>query len=182
MLNFNIVKQASTGRWLEILPALGISGESLTGKHVPCPGCGGFDRFRFVGDENGKWFCGQGGDTTGGDGFDLIVHVGMTKWEALKAVAAYLGIGSEGDPGVKHRYLEAQKFARAGKLDELIEHECHVLMQVTGNRYRDQRLINDKRFQKARPAWRAMPQDVWDREILAAQRLQKALGERYGLR
>lgn len=181
MLNFNIVKQASTGRWLEILPVLGVNGESLTGRHVPCPCCGGLDRFRFVGDENGKWFCGQGGDTTGGDGFDLLVHAGMTKWEALRAVAAYLGIVADKTLEGKERFLEAKKGVRLGKLDELISHECHVLTQVTGNRYRDQQLASDARFKKVRPGWRAMPTEVWDREVLAAKRLMRAFGERYGL-
>ena len=35
------------GRWAAILPQLGVSPSALTGKHGPCPLCGGRDRFRF---------------------------------------------------------------------------------------------------------------------------------------
>ena len=54
------------GRWPDILRRLGIlSSAALAGKDVPCPMCGGHDRFRFSDKGFGRWFCrgcGQGGD------------------------------------------------------------------------------------------------------------------------
>ncbi len=53
-----------------------------------------------MGGADGKWFCSQGGATTGGDGIDLLCHVfGWSKSEALHAVAEYLGVGEK---SVKH--------------------------------------------------------------------------------
>jgi putative DNA primase/helicase len=54
------------GRWKEILPPLGISPSFLTGKHGPCPLCGGKDRFRFD-DKNGtgSYICSQCGSGYG---------------------------------------------------------------------------------------------------------------------
>lgn len=64
LLNFSL------GRWLAVLAALGVPPEHLTGKHGPCPFCGGKDRFRFD-DKAGRgtWICNQCG---AGDGVDFI--------------------------------------------------------------------------------------------------------------
>jgi putative DNA primase/helicase len=53
-------------RWREILPRFGIGIEFLTGKHGPCPLCGGKDRYRFddkTGD--GNYYCNQCGAGVG---------------------------------------------------------------------------------------------------------------------
>ena len=64
------VYEAARGRWTGILPALGISVKSLTGKNAPCPMCGGKDRFRFLNSEgNGTWVCNQCG---AGNGITLL--------------------------------------------------------------------------------------------------------------
>lgn len=48
------------GKWRGILIALGIDGALLTGKHRPCPICGGKDRFRFDDKAgSGSWYCNQ---------------------------------------------------------------------------------------------------------------------------
>jgi putative DNA primase/helicase len=48
------------GKWRGILVALGLSEKSLTGRHAPCPVCGGEDRFRFDDKAgSGSWFCSQ---------------------------------------------------------------------------------------------------------------------------
>ena len=57
---------AARGKWRGILVELGISPQSLTGKHVACPLCGGKDRFRFDNREgNGTYICNQCGAGTG---------------------------------------------------------------------------------------------------------------------
>jgi putative DNA primase/helicase len=57
------------GRWLEILPQLGIPPKYLNGKHGPCPMCTGKDRFRFAPDK-GLFICTHCG---GGDGIKLVM-------------------------------------------------------------------------------------------------------------
>ena len=85
-----VVREAARHRWrAEILPALGIIVRSDK-RHGPCPHCGGRDRFRLDGDENGGHFCNQCG---AGDGFSLIQKVrGCTFPESLRLVAEILGI------------------------------------------------------------------------------------------
>jgi putative DNA primase/helicase len=60
---------AARGKWRGILMAIGIPSEVLTGKHCPCPLCGGNDRFRWDNQEGrGSYICGQCG---AGDGMRL---------------------------------------------------------------------------------------------------------------
>ena len=90
------VIHTAIGHWPHILPALGVPPEFLTNRHGPCPGCGGKDRYRFDDKEGrGTFVCGGGGDSTNGDGFDLLMHVhGWTRQEAFHAVKEYLGLAS----------------------------------------------------------------------------------------
>lgn len=58
--------ERARGRWLEILPQLGIAMAFLRNRHGPCPICGGKDRFRFD-DKNGEgtYYCNQCGPGPG---------------------------------------------------------------------------------------------------------------------
>ena len=62
-VRFSTTKERAHGRWLQILPALGIDARFLTGRNCPCPICGGKDRFRFIDrkgrDGDGMWLCNQ---------------------------------------------------------------------------------------------------------------------------
>ena len=70
-------------RWHDLLAHFGIDQKSLTGKHSPCPACGGRDRFRFDDqDGRGTYFCSHCGS---GDGFALL---GKVKGWAFKQAAA----------------------------------------------------------------------------------------------
>lgn len=93
------------GQWHIIHPALGIGAEYLTGRHTPCPGCGGVDRFR--GDDRygrGTFYCGGGGEPVSGDGFDLLAHVfGWSKAEAFRAVAEVLGVAGDEQPPARNK-------------------------------------------------------------------------------
>lgn len=76
-------KDAARGKWRGILLHLGVDGKHLSGKHGPCPMCGGNDRFRF--DDkggHGGYICGQCG---AGNGFDLLR--GVHGWDFRKAAA-----------------------------------------------------------------------------------------------
>jgi putative DNA primase/helicase len=98
------------GQWPAIWTDLGIGPEYQTGKHGPCPGCGGRDRFR-ADDQGGRgtFYCSGGGNPTVGDGFDLLCHVfGWTKAEAFKAVRRWLGLDSTADaPHPRQRPVHA---------------------------------------------------------------------------
>ena len=65
------VRTVARGRWRGILLGLGMDERTLSGKHGPCPLCGGRDRFRFD-DKGGKgtYFCSGCG---AGDGVKLAM-------------------------------------------------------------------------------------------------------------
>ena len=71
MINFDQVKADAAHKWPAIFERIGI--EVGTGKHCPCPVCGGKDRFRFDDkDGRGTWICNQCG---AGDGVSLMMQV-----------------------------------------------------------------------------------------------------------
>ena len=76
----NTVEMAN-GRWRDLLGRFGVQASHLSGRHGPCPMCGGKDRFRFD-NKNGRgtWFCNQCG---AGDGFILLER--LKGWDFQKA-------------------------------------------------------------------------------------------------
>ena len=89
-----VVKRAATGRWPEILSAVGgIPRETLDGRHHPCLWCGGTDRFRLVDEAAGAVFCNQCYHEKNGDGIAAIQRArGVGFREALALIGQYLGI------------------------------------------------------------------------------------------
>lgn len=66
------IRQVAQGRWRSILLAIGIDAAVLSGRHRPCPMCGGKDRFRFDDKEGrGTYFCAKCGP---GDGVQLVMR------------------------------------------------------------------------------------------------------------
>jgi putative DNA primase/helicase len=93
----NQVNQAASGRWVEILTALGLPDAALTKRNKPCPGCGGRDKFSFIDDGRGAFVC-RGMDKQGGDGLALLQHVyGWDFPQALLEVAKVLGMPEAGE-------------------------------------------------------------------------------------
>jgi hypothetical protein len=90
-MHFEVVREQARGHWPYIFAHLGI--EVGTGRHRPCPACGGNDRFRCDDkDGRGSWFCNQC-DPHAGDGFALVMNVrGCHFPEALRLVAGILGL------------------------------------------------------------------------------------------
>lgn len=88
------VKAAARGRWPEVLATLGgLPRESLSGKHGPCPKCGGTDRFRFIDQESGACYCNQCFCTGNGDGISALQWArGWDFKTALHNLADYLGM------------------------------------------------------------------------------------------
>ncbi len=67
----DVIKTAS-GKWPSILLSLGVSELAVSGKHGPCPMCGGKDRFRMIElDGSAGWICNQCGS---GDGMNLAME------------------------------------------------------------------------------------------------------------
>lgn len=83
--------EAAQGRWDRILREVaGLGDVALSGKHGPCPICGGSDRFRFDNKEGrGTFFCNNCGP---GDGIALVQKVRNVDFaSAAKMVDQYLG-------------------------------------------------------------------------------------------
>ena len=87
------VKAAARGRWRDLLTTFGFDGESLDGRHHPCPLCGGTDRFRMVDEDAGAVLCNQCFHERNGDGLAAVQW--RNDWtfpETIKAVAGRLNI------------------------------------------------------------------------------------------
>lgn len=94
------IGERAQGRWKDILPALGVSAAALTGRHGPCPVCGGKDRFRFDDKEGkGTWFCNQSHNSgsakakgSAGNGFALLMDFKSVDFaEAARLVETVIG-------------------------------------------------------------------------------------------
>jgi putative DNA primase/helicase len=83
--------EIANGRWPQVLSSLGIQIDA-SGKHSPCPVCGGVDRFRFDDiDGRGTWFCNQC-DPSSGDGLNLVSNAcSVSPSEAANQVSDVLG-------------------------------------------------------------------------------------------
>lgn len=89
------VEPRAIGQWRDILGVVAqLTERELSGKHGPCPACGGKDRFRF--DNNleqpgdGGYICGQCGS---GNGISLLIKCsGMGFSEAVNTVGEYLNL------------------------------------------------------------------------------------------
>ncbi len=184
MNSFTTIKAAASGRWPDIWAALGVGDLPPPGRHGPCPGCGGRDRFRLVPEDadDGGWICGQGGHPTGGDGFALLVHCGIARspGEALRMVAAHLGIDARPDPQARQKARQAARQREMARLETALLHELIILEQVVGSRVAGRELTRHHRALP--PEWRPMPDDHWQRETLAAQRIAALLGKLYKAR
>ncbi len=90
MRQFDNIHAQARGRWKNMLPVLGVPAAYLTGKHGPCPVCGGKDRFRFDDkDGGGGYFCNGCGP---GTGIDLVMRVRKVDFvTAAKLVAEHTG-------------------------------------------------------------------------------------------
>lgn len=85
------VRELAQGRWPGILAAFGLTEKQLSGKHSPCPACGGRDRFRFDDkDGRGTYFCSRCG---AGDGVALVMKIkGIDFKTAATEVEAIAGV------------------------------------------------------------------------------------------
>ncbi|MBL8432315.1 MAG: toprim domain-containing protein [Dechloromonas sp.] len=103
------VRDVALGKWPGLLRGFGLTERQLSGKHGPCPVCGGTDRFRFDNkDGRGTFFCSHCGS---GDGFALLGLVkGWTFKEAAWEVEQVAGTIQAGE--IRLRTDEAERIER----------------------------------------------------------------------
>jgi putative DNA primase/helicase len=79
------------GQWPRIIMTLGLlDAKALAHQDVPCPCCGGHDRFRFTDKGFGRWHC-RGCDE-GGDGVKLVMRImGVDFKGAAQAIESVIG-------------------------------------------------------------------------------------------
>lgn len=88
------VKKEASGQWMRLLPELApVDAGNLTGKHGPCPMCGGKDRFRAFNDfeVTGGTTCNQCGHFP--DGISTLAWLnGIGQGDSAKLIAGHLGL------------------------------------------------------------------------------------------
>jgi len=99
-------------RWKGILVEMGIDADCLTGKQTLCPVCGGKDRFRYDGKDEGMSFCNQCGSR---DGYSLLMA--KFNWDFKEALAR---VGKVAGTAMVERHKaeqsDADKAKRMGNL------------------------------------------------------------------
>ena len=115
------VMALACGKWPDILTAAGIPDRFLTGKHGPCPFCGGKDRFRFTNHKNrGGYICNQCAPN-GGDGMAFLMAWRNCRFkDAMTWVQSYLRLPSSVSPATREA---ATGFTPAGHIEPLSESE-----------------------------------------------------------
>jgi putative DNA primase/helicase len=110
--------ERARGRWLEILPRLGVNERYLVDRHGPCPICGGKDRYRFD-DRNGEgtYYCNQCGAGTG-----IILLRKLHNWdhaEACKRVDKI--IGTDWKPEAQPVLTKTDDDGKLAKIQRLLD-------------------------------------------------------------
>ncbi|HDR2496591.1 TPA: toprim domain-containing protein, partial [Enterobacter roggenkampii] len=122
MRNIDLIREvtsAAANNWPHVLAGLHIDVPDSPREHVPCPACGGADRFRFDDNGRGSFICNQCG---AGDGLDLIKRVNhCDTTEAAQLAANVLGIdyrAAEADQNAasqRREQLETERQQRAAE-------------------------------------------------------------------
>ena len=133
---------AATGRWPQLLPALGIN-VAPHGHHSACPVCGGKDRFRFDNQAGrGTWICNHCG---AGDGLNLVAKtLDITTKEAAVKVAEIL---AEAQPLAVHHNeasIQQQKDDARQKAAVQAKMSVNAARKAAGNAYLEKKGWADK--------------------------------------
>lgn len=118
-MRFEPIQQRALGRWRHLLPMCGIHEQFLTGKHGPCPMCGGTDRWRFD-DKGGRgsWFCSQCG---AGSGVDLVMKLNKLSFvEAKKLIEQHLPDAAVAMPKPK-REVDTSRFVNLWRVSQPLD-------------------------------------------------------------
>lgn len=113
------IHERARGHWRGILAAAGLPAKALSGKHGPCPMCGGKDRFRLDWRHptgKARWYCTHCGF---GDGIDLLMACkGMNFADAARQVESHLGVPDKPprpERGIKQLRDDMRKVWSAGR-------------------------------------------------------------------
>lgn len=89
-------EELAHGRWPDVLVASGLSERYLTGKGVPCPLCGGTDRFQWVQKKGGGLYvCRHCTEGKYRSGMDLLMrHLGEDFIGAANYVRSHFGVST----------------------------------------------------------------------------------------
>ena len=77
-------EELARDRWPEILQACGMAEAFFSGRHGPCPFCGGTDRYRWSGKYGGVWLCTMCPESSGkwSSGFAMLMkHMGYARFQ-----------------------------------------------------------------------------------------------------
>lgn len=132
--DLDLVRQAASGRWPEILSSLGgIVPSLLDGQHHPCPKCGGTDRFRFTNlGDRGACLCNQCFATKNGDGLAALQWLrGWNFQQALQEVGDYLGVSPEKNGHAKQQVDPARDLSFIPWNDLLVRLWCEQKRPIT---------------------------------------------------
>jgi putative DNA primase/helicase len=136
-------KEAATGRWRDILVALGVPAEMLNSKHHPCPFCGGRDRFRLT--QRELCLCNQCGTRD-----PLTFLMKFKNWsykQAADEVDKILGSDLPARPVIKRGLIRREDVAKMWTDARSIKREDPV------DRYLRSRGISPDDLQLAAPHW-----------------------------
>ncbi|WP_447831847.1 DUF927 domain-containing protein [Aeromonas salmonicida] len=113
------VAATASGHWPDLLTAVGIN-TPHSGKHGPCPACGGKDRFRLDNKGGrGTWICNQCG---AGDGLALVGLVtGKPIKEAAELIAPLVGVSAGELDTAERERIHQQQRAKAEQEGRLVE-------------------------------------------------------------
>lgn len=134
---------AARGHWSGILQKLGVAQSFLTGRHGPCPFCGGKDRWRWV-DEggNGGGICNQCGGV--GNGIDLVMKLRDCDFkEASREVDAVLG-NHRFEPDAPRKSISPED--RAAKLREVWKQSSPTVEGDLVHRYLEARGVDQRQY------------------------------------
>lgn len=96
MTDLAALAKRAVGRWTAILPLLGLDRQFLSGKHGPCPFCGGTDRFRFDNkDGTGSYYCNQCGAGSGMGLAHKLINAGDWRTTAQRVEALIGSVEAE---------------------------------------------------------------------------------------
>ena len=148
-----------------IAKALGLR-RTGSGWRGPCPVCGGSD--------------GATKFTVRDDGDNVLVHCfGGCGQDSIVRELKSRSLWPESRLTPQQKKSRRRDKSRA-EIEAALSHELIVLDMVVGQRVADRQLARGKHFRTSRPEWRPMPGEHWQREILAAKRIGKALEVLYG--
>ena len=172
------VKEAAKGRWVELFIEAGMDESHFKKQNVPCPLCGGRDRFSISKNPRweGSWLCRGCGH---GDGISLIQkHKGCGFLEVLAWLEDRLGI--QRPKRQKAGLKRSSGRRRPAGMDERLEHARPIHPESAAWRHLSARRISDEVISRAKNLFSCEDEPYWDSDAdssggAAAKRLPAML-------